>query len=74
MIPPVRLPPTIETPCVKICTLDPKTRLCRGCGRTIDEIAGWSRFTSAERERILLLLPGRRESLDDDASTPRATA
>ncbi len=73
MIPPVRLPPAIETPCVKICTLDPKTRLCRGCGRTIDEIAGWARFTSAERERILGLLPGRRESLDDNAATPHAT-
>lgn len=72
MIPPVRLPPVIETPCVKICTLDPKTRLCRGCGRTIDEIAGWSRFTPAERERILALLPGRRESLDADGPSPHA--
>lgn len=72
MIPPVRLPPTIETPCVKICVLDPKSRLCRGCGRTIDEIAGWSRFTDAERETIMTLLPGRLESLDDNA--PRATA
>jgi predicted Fe-S protein YdhL (DUF1289 family) len=69
MIPPVRLT-TIETPCVKICTLDPKARLCRGCGRTIDEIAGWSRFTNAEREKIMSLLRNRLESLDDNAAIP----
>ena len=68
MIPPVRLPATIETPCVKICVLDPQSRLCRGCGRTIDEIGGWSRLTSAEREKIMTLLPGRLESLDDNSS------
>ncbi|MCF8478436.1 MAG: DUF1289 domain-containing protein, partial [Pseudolabrys sp.] len=33
--------PTIESPCVKTCTLDAGTGLCLGCGRTIDEIGGW---------------------------------
>ena len=39
----------------------------------VDEIAGWSRFTSAERETIMTLLPGRLATLDDNASTPHAT-
>ena len=49
----------IETPCVKICTLDARSGLCLGCGRTIDEIARWTGFTAAERARIMAELPGR---------------
>lgn len=43
----------IETPCVKICALDAATGLCRGCGRTGAEIAGWLSFGVAERTRIM---------------------
>lgn len=53
----------IQTPCIKICTLDPATGLCRGCGRNLDEIAGWSRFSDADRQRIMALLPERMSRL-----------
>jgi len=33
-------PPPVS-PCVGICLMDPATKICRGCLRTIDEIAGW---------------------------------
>jgi predicted Fe-S protein YdhL (DUF1289 family) len=72
MIPPVR-PTTIETPCVKICVLDPKSGLCRGCGRNVDEIARWGRFSSEERLKIMGELAGRLERLNSDATTPHAT-
>jgi predicted Fe-S protein YdhL (DUF1289 family) len=49
----------IQTPCNKICTIDPATDLCVGCGRTLDEIARWSALTDAERTRIMLELPRR---------------
>lgn len=49
----------IETPCVKICTLDARSGLCLGCGRTIDEIARWTAMSSAERSRVIGELPGR---------------
>lgn len=49
----------IDSPCVKICTIHPAERLCVGCLRTIDEIAGWSRMSSDERRRIMAELPGR---------------
>lgn len=49
----------IETPCIQVCTLDPRTDLCRGCGRTIDEVAGWSRMTAEERRQIMAELPAR---------------
>lgn len=49
----------METPCVGICSLDNDTRRCVGCGRTVSEIAGWARMTSAERLAIMAELPGR---------------
>jgi uncharacterized protein len=33
--------PAIETPCIKICVVDPETGFCIGCGRTRGEIGGW---------------------------------
>jgi predicted Fe-S protein YdhL (DUF1289 family) len=49
----------IETPCVKICTLDARRGFCLGCGRTIDEIARWGGMSAAERGRIMNELPER---------------
>lgn len=49
----------IETPCIKICTLDARSRLCLGCGRTIDEIAAWGTMAAAERKRVMDELPAR---------------
>jgi predicted Fe-S protein YdhL (DUF1289 family) len=49
----------IDTPCSKVCTLDPASGFCRGCGRTIEEIAAWGRLTPGERRRIMALLPDR---------------
>jgi predicted Fe-S protein YdhL (DUF1289 family) len=50
----------IETPCVKICTVDARQGVCLGCGRTIDEIARWAGMSSAERSHIMNELPERR--------------
>ena len=41
------------SPCVAICRLDPVTRRCIGCGRTIDEIATWPDLDDAARRRIV---------------------
>lgn len=48
-----------ETPCVAVCMIDPKTRLCFGCGRTLPEIARWHAMESAERLAVMALLPAR---------------
>jgi len=50
----------IESPCVKICTLDARSGLCFGCGRTIDEITRWTKMSDEERRRIVAELPARR--------------
>jgi len=49
----------IDSPCIRVCTLDPVTRLCRGCGRTIDEIAQWRDLDDAARQRVMAALPQR---------------
>ena len=49
----------IETPCIKVCTLDAAAGRCLGCGRTLDEIARWSTMTAGERARIMNELPAR---------------
>lgn len=40
-----------DTPCVAVCstTFD---EICRGCGRTVDEVAQWVFMSDEEKERI----------------------
>jgi predicted Fe-S protein YdhL (DUF1289 family) len=33
--------------------MDPKTKLCFGCGRTLPEIARWHRMETAERLTVM---------------------
>jgi uncharacterized protein len=49
----------IASPCTKVCTIDPRSQLCRGCGRTLDEIARWLSLSDSERGRIMADLPTR---------------
>ena len=49
----------LETPCIDICTIDEATGLCKGCYRTIDEIAGWASMTAEQRRAIMAILPQR---------------
>lgn len=53
----------IETPCIKVCVIDPETGFCVGCGRTRGEIGGWLGMTSAERLQIMAALPERVSTL-----------
>ena len=50
---------SMETPCIAVCMMDPKSKLCFGCGRTLPEIARWHRMESAERLAVMALLPAR---------------
>jgi uncharacterized protein len=49
----------MESPCIKICTWDPESGLCLGCGRTLEEIGSWSAMTDAERRAVMEKLPDR---------------
>lgn len=41
------------SPCNRTCTIDPLNGLCRGCARTLDEIAAWPHASIPEKHAIL---------------------
>lgn len=49
----------VPSPCINVCRLDEATGLCVGCRRTIDEIAGWSRFDDRQKREVWARLEGR---------------
>ena len=55
--------PDIETPCVKLCVVDPDSGICIGCGRTPSEIGGWIAMSPAERRDVMAELADRMASL-----------
>ncbi|WP_019996363.1 DUF1289 domain-containing protein [Aureimonas ureilytica] len=57
------MPTTPSSPCIKICVLDPQSGWCVGCGRTLDEIAGWGSLSEAERLAVMDGLPARMTNL-----------
>ncbi len=40
------------SPCVMICTLDDDDQ-CLGCGRSLDEIAGWALMNKAQQWAVI---------------------
>jgi hypothetical protein len=58
----------IETSCIKVCSLDRISGLCRGCGRNIDEIWRWSELTAREHASIMTELPRRLAANSQTAS------
>jgi predicted Fe-S protein YdhL (DUF1289 family) len=56
------------SPCTGVCTVelapgDPLADVCRGCGRTLDEIAAWFSATPAQKLAILATAEQRRVGL-----------
>jgi predicted Fe-S protein YdhL (DUF1289 family) len=49
----------MQTPCIHVCAIDPATGFCTGCGRTIEEIGAWMRYSDAERASLMAILPAR---------------
>ena len=58
---------SVESPCVRVCTLDPGGRVCLGCFRTLEEIGTWAQLSDPERLRVLERLPARRSAHDEAA-------
>jgi len=55
-------PHAIESPCISVCVLDDDTGFCKGCWRTRDEVAIWSRVDNVTRLEILERLRQRRRA------------
>lgn len=60
-----------ESPCIRQCSLletvdrrsGQEARLCRSCGRTIDEIRSWKSMSARQKERCIDAAHGRRLEL-----------
>lgn len=55
--------PTIQSPCIMVCSIDFQTGYCFGCGRTGDEITHWIDYTPEERKTIMAQLDSRMKSI-----------
>ena len=54
---------TVESPCTKVCAIEPMSGLCLGCGRTLTEIEHWLSLTASERAEVMAKLPLRMAGL-----------
>jgi predicted Fe-S protein YdhL (DUF1289 family) len=39
----------VPSPCISVCRMSPRTSLCEGCFRTVDEIRQWSKSDDAAK-------------------------
>lgn len=51
----------VPSPCIQVCRIDPGSGLCRGCLRSLDEIAAWPDMSAREKRSVLARLTVRRE-------------
>ena len=57
-------PDYVASPCVNVCTLDASTSLCRGCYRSIHEIADWVEMTPEEKRATLERVAERKRAVE----------
>ena len=50
----------VHSPCNGVCAIDPATGLCRGCFRTLDEIADRGTTSDEGRREVLATLESRK--------------
>ncbi|MEQ8227527.1 MAG: DUF1289 domain-containing protein [Rhodospirillales bacterium] len=62
----------ICSPCISVCVVDEPSGFCKGCWRTVEEIAQWPRLMRHQRLEILERLAERRGagSLTDRGQGP----
>ncbi len=42
----------VPSPCLAVCTMDASAGVCKGCFRTLSEIAEWSQADAARKRQI----------------------
>lgn len=56
-------PGKAPSPCINVCRMDPRTGLCEGCFRTIEEIAQWCTATEETKRAVWKEIRRRQEKL-----------
>ena len=44
---------SVPSPCIAVCQVDPRTDLCLGCRRHVDEIRNWPIMTAEQKRAVL---------------------
>ena len=57
---------TVASPCVNVCVMDEESGVCRGCYRSLDEVARWSIMRDAEKRVVIALLEARKSKMGSD--------
>lgn len=53
---PVMNAATVPSPCISVCQLDPESRRCLGCSRSIEQIEAWIMLDDRERMAVWVQL------------------
>jgi uncharacterized protein len=61
------------SPCIGICQIEPRSGLCLGCARSLQEIGRWRDASDEERKRIMAELPARKARLPEPPAQGRAS-
>ncbi|MBU3561013.1 DUF1289 domain-containing protein [Polynucleobacter hallstattensis] len=51
---------TVPSPCINWCDINPDNGFCRGCYRTLTEIADWSELSNSDKLEVLEKLKARK--------------
>ena len=54
--------PAVASPCIDICCVDTINNFCKGCFRTIEEIAAWPYLENSEKAELVAQLQARKSS------------
>lgn len=58
----------VPSPCTNVCRMDEVSGLCRGCWRTLEEIAAWSVLDDDGRRAVWRDLQARRQAAGGGAA------
>ncbi|MAP94697.1 MAG: DUF1289 domain-containing protein [Ponticaulis sp.] len=53
----------VRSPCIQVCAIDGQSGWCLGCGRSLKEIAQWTKYTVQQRDDVMESLPSRLSDL-----------
>jgi predicted Fe-S protein YdhL (DUF1289 family) len=54
---------TVPSPCINWCDINPENGFCRGCYRTLSEIADWSELSDPGKLEVLEKLEMRKPQI-----------
>jgi len=59
----------LPSPCISVCTMELSSGLCRGCLRTLDEIAVWSTMGDTDKRAVWARIEVRATAQADTGGT-----